>query len=36
VELDGAGSEWRQRRGRPAVGYLDRQAAEWAMDVLID
>jgi hypothetical protein len=36
VELDGAGSGWRRRRGRPPDGYLDRRAAERAMDVLID
>lgn len=36
VELDGAGSGWRRRRGRSPDGYLDRRAAERAMDVLID
>jgi integrase len=36
VELDGAGSGWRRRRGRVPDGYLDRRAAERAMDVLID
>jgi integrase len=32
---DGAGG-WRPRRGRPGDGYLDRRAAERAMDILID
>jgi len=35
VSSDGNGS-WRRRRGRPPEGYLDRRAAERAMDALID
>ena len=35
VQSDGAGG-WRPRRGRAPEGYLDRRAAERAMDALID
>jgi integrase len=35
MEPDGAGA-WRRRRGRAPEGYLDRRAAERAMDALID
>ena len=35
IEPDGAGG-WRRRRGRLPEGYLDRRAAERAMDALID
>src|SRR5436309_15761340 len=35
VEPDGA-SGWRKRRGRAPEDYVDRRAAERAMDTLID
>jgi integrase len=35
MEPDGGGG-WRRRRGRAPEGYLDRRAAERAMDALID
>ena len=35
VSSDGNGG-WRRRRGRPPEGYVDRRAAERAMDALID
>ena len=35
VQPDGAGG-WRPRRGRAADGFVDRRAAERAMDALID
>jgi len=35
VERDGAGG-WRKRRGRAPEGYVDRRAAERAMDEFID
>jgi integrase len=35
AQPDGAGG-WRPRRGRAPEGYLDRRAAERAMDALID
>jgi len=35
LKPDGDGA-WRKRRGRPPEGYLDRRAAERAMDALID
>ncbi len=35
VAPDGAGG-WRKRPGRPAEGYVDRRAAERAMDALVD
>jgi integrase len=35
LEPDGAGG-WRRRRGRAPEGYVDRRAAERAMDALID